>query len=103
VANIPLVPEVAVPKEVFQVGRKKCVGLVIDPEMLANIRRQRLKAIGLSAASPYASVDRIMQELDYAWDVYRKLGCPVVDVTNHAVEETASRILEIVEQEGRAG
>jgi hypothetical protein len=103
VANIPLVPEVPVPAEVFRAGRKKCVGLVIDPDLLANIRRQRLKAIGLSAASPYASADRIMQELDYAWDVYRRLGCPVVDVTNHAVEETASRILEIVQQEGRAG
>ncbi|MGC8486917.1 MAG: pyruvate, water dikinase regulatory protein [Clostridia bacterium] len=102
VANIPLVPEVPVPAEVFKVGRKKCVGLVIDPDMLSSIRLQRLKAIGLSSGSPYANPERIRAELDYAFDVYQRLGCPVVDVTNHAVEETASRVLEIVQQEGRA-
>lgn len=101
VANIPLVPEVSVPPEVFGPARKKCVGLIIDPELLMNIRRQRLKALGLTSSSQYANLDRIMQELDYAWDVYRRVGCEVVDVSNHAVEETATRILEIVKREGR--
>jgi regulator of PEP synthase PpsR (kinase-PPPase family) len=102
VANIPLVPEVPPPPEILGPARKKCVGLIIDPELLVQIRRQRLKALGLSATSPYASLDRIMQELDYAWDIYRRIGCEVVDVSNHAVEETASRILEIVKREGEA-
>lgn len=100
VANIPLVPEVPVPREVLGPHRRKCVGLIIDPEILMNIRYQRLKALGLSVSSQYASLDRIMQELEYAWDVYHRVGCPVVDVSNHAVEETATKVLEIVKREG---
>lgn len=98
VANIPLVPEVAPPEELFTVGRSKAVGLTIDPDLLVGIRRQRLKALGLGASAQYASRDRILYELSYAWDIYHRLDCPVVDVSNHAIEETASRVLEIVRQ-----
>jgi regulator of PEP synthase PpsR (kinase-PPPase family) len=100
VANIPLVPEAPLPPEVTGPARKKCVGLIIEPETLMNIRHQRLKALGLAATSTYASMDRIVKELEYAWEVYHRIGCPVIDVTNHAVEETASKILEIVKREG---
>ncbi|MCY0886235.1 MAG: kinase/pyrophosphorylase, partial [Firmicutes bacterium] len=98
VANIPLVPEVAPPPELFTVGRPKAVGLTIDPDLLVGIRRQRLKALGLGASAQYANRDRILYELAYAWDIYHRLDCPVVDVSNHAIEETASRVLEIVRQ-----
>ncbi|MCY0881655.1 MAG: kinase/pyrophosphorylase, partial [Firmicutes bacterium] len=100
VANIPLVPEVPAPKELFAAGRKKSVGLTIDPELLMSIRRQRLKSLGLGIGAQYASLDRIMTELEYAWEVYRRLGCPVIDVSNHAVEETATRVLEIRQKGG---
>lgn len=95
VANIPLVPEVEVPSEIFTVGRKKAVGLMIDPEILIEIRRQRLKSLGLASNAQYATMERIMVELEFAWDLYAQLKCPVVDVSNHAVEETANRVLEI--------
>jgi hypothetical protein len=100
VANVPLIPESPVASEVLGAGRKKCVGLIIDPDVLMTIRHQRLKTLGLSTAAPYAAMDRILVELEYAWEVYRRIGCPVIDVTNHAVEETAGRILEILKREG---
>ncbi|MFZ5592627.1 MAG: kinase/pyrophosphorylase, partial [Bacillota bacterium] len=28
-------------------------------------------------------------------EIMRKVGCPVIDVTNKAVEETASKVLEL--------
>jgi regulator of PEP synthase PpsR (kinase-PPPase family) len=99
VANIPLVPETPLPPEITGAARKKCVGLIVDPETLMNIRHQRLKALGLSISSQYASLERIMAELEYAWEVYGRIGCPVIDVTNHAVEETATKILEILKRE----
>jgi regulator of PEP synthase PpsR (kinase-PPPase family) len=102
VANIPLVPESPLPPEVMRVARHKCIGLVIDPETLMTIRHQRLKSLGLSTSAPYATRERILRELEYAGDVYRRIGCPVIDVTNHAVEETAGRILEILKREGGA-
>jgi hypothetical protein len=93
-ANVPLVPEVSPPEELFQIS-KKVVGLTIDPKLLFNIRKQRLKALGLTSSANYAAMERILQELDYANDIMNKLSCPIIDVTNKAVEETASKIIEI--------
>jgi regulator of PEP synthase PpsR (kinase-PPPase family) len=89
------VPEVPLPKELMQLPPKKIVALTIKPNLLNAIRTERLKALGLASNASYASMERIYMELEYAEGVIKKLGCPVIDVTNKAVEETASRILEI--------
>ncbi len=95
VANVPLVPEVSPPEELFQAERGKVIGLVINPELLNNIRVERLKTLGLAGQANYAKFERILEELEYSDAIMKKLGCPVIDVTNRAVEETASKILEI--------
>ncbi len=95
VANIPLVPEVPVPEEVFQIDPGKIVGLINTPEKLYEIREERLKAMGLGASSSYAKLERINQELAYADKLFRQIGCPVIDVSNKAVEETANMILRL--------
>jgi hypothetical protein len=94
-ANIPLVPEVAPPEELFHISPKKIIGLTITPNSLNEIRQERLKILGLAVHADYASLNRILKETTYAEEVIKSLGCPVVDVTNRAVEETASEILEI--------
>ncbi len=101
VANVPLVPEIPVPHEVFQDGRLKAIGLMIDPELLMSIRRQRLKSLGLGTSAQYATMERIMVELDYAWEIFNRLKCPVIDVSNHAVEETATRVLQLRQKEAK--
>lgn len=98
VANIPLVPEVPPPDELFQVPPHRVIGLTINPQQLNSIRKERLKTLGLSAQANYADLERILQELEYAESVMRKIGCPIIDVTNKAVEETAAKILEIVKK-----
>ncbi|MGE5397404.1 MAG: pyruvate, water dikinase regulatory protein [Chitinophagales bacterium] len=95
VANVPLVPEVAPPEELYKVEKGRVIGLIIQLEQLSQIRRERLKTLGLMADASYANDERIEQEMEYATQVMRRLGCPVIDVTNKAVEETASKILEI--------
>lgn len=95
VANVPLVPEVPLPKELMEISPKKLVALTINPTSLIAIRKERLKALGLNDNASYASMDRIYKELEYSEGIVKRLGCPVIDVTNKAVEETASRILEI--------
>lgn len=95
VANVPLVPEVNPPEELFKIEKGRVIGLTIQPEQLNYIRKERLKTLGLMPDASYADENRIMQELDFSRDIMRKLGCPVIDVTNKAVEETASKILEI--------
>lgn len=95
VANVPIVPEVSVPEELFAAQRGKVIGLTIKPEQLNHIRTERLKTLGLQGQASYAHPERIVQELEFSDRIMKKLGCPVINVTNRAVEETASRILEI--------
>lgn len=95
VANVPLVPEVTPPEELFKVERGKVIGLTINPEQLNHIRAERLKTLGLKGQASYANPDRILEEIEYSSTIMKRLGCPVINVTNRAVEETASKILEI--------
>ncbi|GGE47075.1 putative pyruvate, phosphate dikinase regulatory protein [Pullulanibacillus camelliae] len=95
VANVPIVPEVDPPSELFKVNPNKCFGLRISPKQLNYIRRERLKALGLNSDANYAQLERIEEELQYFEKVIEKIGCPVIDVSNRAVEETANRIMEI--------
>ncbi|MFD2759446.1 pyruvate, water dikinase regulatory protein [Lentibacillus juripiscarius] len=95
VANVPIVPEVDPPEELFEVDPAKCIGLRINAEKLNDIRKERLKALGLGDQATYANMQRIHQELDYFDQVVGKIGCKVVDVSHKAVEETANIILRM--------
>lgn len=100
VANIPLVPEIAPPDELFNIPKNKCVGLVITPNKLNEIRLERLKNLGLTAQANYANLGRILEELDYAEKIMKRIGCPVINVSNKAVEETADVILAMFKKRG---
>ncbi len=99
VANVPLVPEVYPPEELFQIPRKNCIGLIISPDKLNEIRIERLRSLGLASRANYASYERILKELDHAEKIMKRVGCPVIDVSNKAVEETAGLILEVLKKE----
>jgi regulator of PEP synthase PpsR (kinase-PPPase family) len=98
VANVPLVPEVPAADELFEVPRRNCIGLIISPDKLNEIRKERLRALGLASQAHYASFERILEELDYAEKIMKRVGCPIIDVSNKAVEETASLILDILKK-----
>ena len=100
VANIPLVPEIPPPRELFKIPVEKIIGLTLSPEKLVKVRKERLRAMGLDENSSYADLTRILQELDYANEIFRQLGCGVIDVTDKAVEETANQVLEIIKGRG---
>jgi len=93
-ANVPLVPEVRVPEDLLAVPPARVVGLTMSPALLQEVRRERLKLLGLAEGVDYASLERIYRELDYAQRIMHKIGCSIIDVTNKAVEETAAKILE---------
>ena len=46
----------------------------------------------------YAELVEIYEELEQAEAVHRRLGCPVIDVSELSIEETAQRILRLVER-----
>ncbi|CAM4024315.1 pyruvate, water dikinase regulatory protein [Cohnella lubricantis] len=97
VANVPLVPELVPPRELFLVNPKKVIGLTIRADALNAIRKERLKALGLPDSASYATQERIEQELKYASQIMSRIGCAVIDVSSKAVEETASLIIEHLE------
>ncbi|MEZ0375048.1 MAG: pyruvate, water dikinase regulatory protein, partial [Candidatus Sericytochromatia bacterium] len=92
VANNPLVYNVKPPKELFE-HKDKCVGLIVRPEVLLDIRTARLTSLGLPSSSSYANHDQIQLELEYATRIMTELDCPVVDVSHKAIEETATEII----------
>lgn len=99
VANVPLVPEVEPPEELFKVSRHKCIGLKISAEKLNEIRTERLKSLGLKEEASYASLERIKYELEFAEKIMKKIGCTVIDVSNKAVEETGNLIANMFRQQ----
>jgi [pyruvate, water dikinase]-phosphate phosphotransferase / [pyruvate, water dikinase] kinase len=96
-ANVPIVRGIEPPKELFEVDRARLVGLTIDAIALAEIRGERARNMQ-SSRRGYAGLEAIFEELEYAESVHRRLGCPVIEVSNLAIEETAHRIVRIVEQ-----
>jgi regulator of PEP synthase PpsR (kinase-PPPase family) len=99
VANVPLVPELKPPDELFTISSQKIIGLRINTVKLNEIRKERLKALGLPDSANYANIDRIEQESGYADQLMKRLGCTIIDVSNKAVEETASIILDLFGQQ----
>lgn len=93
--NVPLVPEVGVPDELFEVNRRKIFALMIDPLQLIEIRKRRLDAYHrISSQIQYASDERILEELEFADKIIKRLGCRTIDVTQRAIEDTALIIMD---------
>ena len=89
VANLPLVPEVPLPDELFDLPTHKIIGLTNSVDCLLRVRKTRLKAFGLKEESSYTNVTRIQEELIYASHVFKQLGIVPIDVHDKSIEETA--------------
>src|SRR5438552_5773583 len=96
VANVPIVKGVSPPKELFELDPAKIVGLTINADRLAEIRRARVRNLGAKNRL-YSELGEIYDELDEATAVQRRLGCPVIDISELSIEETAQQILRTVE------
>jgi [pyruvate, water dikinase]-phosphate phosphotransferase / [pyruvate, water dikinase] kinase len=96
-ANVPVVKAIPPPDELFHTEAAKIVGLTIEADRLAEIRQVRVRQMG-GARRNYADLLEIFEELDEAAALHRRLGCPVIDVTELSVEETAQRIIRLVQQ-----
>lgn len=93
VVNYPVVPEIKPPDPLNETIHGQVIGLTMDAEHLLKIRTERLKVMGLPHGSNYASLARIVEELEYAYTLFDRLGCPIINVTDKAIEETAGMIL----------
>lgn len=101
--NVPLLPEVPLPRALQAMPPQRIFGLTANPKRLMELRRERLKSLGLPADSPYASRERIQDELAYAQGIMTKLGCPMIDISQRAIEEIADIILRSLEERKEEG
>lgn len=97
VANVPLVLNTPLPEELFKIDQRRIVGLIIDMDSLQRIRKSRLEKFGQDPGGSYASMSHIAQEIEYAEKIYKQnRRWPVFNVTERALEETASEIVRII-------
>ena len=96
-ANVPVVKGITPPAELFEIDPLKIVGLTIDAERLAEIRSARVRGMG-GPNKGYAEMVDIYDELDEAAALHRRLGCPVIEVTGLSIEETAHRVVRLVDR-----
>lgn len=97
VANIPIVLNSPLPPNLFEIDQRKIVGLIIDIDSLQRIRKNRLEKFGQDAGGSYASIKQIEDEIEYATVLFKQnRRWPVFNVTERALEETASEIVRII-------
>ena len=97
-ANVPVVKGIPPPAQLFEINVRKVVGLTIDPNRLAEIRRARVRTMG-ARNRQYAELTEIYDELEQATKLHRRLRCPVIDISELSIEETAHRVLRVVEEQ----
>lgn len=96
VVNLPLLPESEVPQALFQVEQGKIIGLTNNPKVLRKHRINRMIEYGMPENSQYTSPERIQTELDFADQLYRQLQCPVLNVADRSIEESAAIIVDLL-------
>ncbi len=97
VANIPLILGYDIPPEVLAADPKKVVCLTISADTLSTIRKARLERLGQEDGGDYASMNKVIEEIEYADQLFRKnKRWPVFNVTSKALEETASDIIKMM-------
>jgi [pyruvate, water dikinase]-phosphate phosphotransferase / [pyruvate, water dikinase] kinase len=97
VANIPLVIGSPIPPQLFTIDQRKVIGLIIDIDSLQRIRKNRLEKFGQDSGGEYASAQQILKEIEYAENLFKQnRRWPVFNVTERALEETASEIVRVI-------
>jgi hypothetical protein len=96
-ANVPVVKGIEPSQQLFEIDPLKVVGLTIEAGRLAEIRGQRARRLG-GNNHRYARLVEIYDELEAAEALHRRLGCPVIEISDLSIEETAARVIRMIEQ-----
>ena len=97
-ANVPFVSMLTVPSSLSELKKPLIVGLTIHPEKLMKIRETRLNHLGQDLPIIYTDIDAIKYEIAESRKLYAKLQCPIIDVTQRSVEETAAKIIQLLQE-----
>ena len=95
--NIPLVLDHKIPPKLNSKTKACVIGLIADPERLADIRRNRVAIMNEHQIKDYTNLEFIKKEVNDSKNLFKKNNWPTIDVTRRSVEETAASILKIIE------
>jgi len=95
-ANVPLVPSVPLPPELFAKDHPLVVGLTISADRLVHIRRNRLVAMKETRAGDYTEEEAVRREVMDAQRLFEREAWPTVDVSRRSIEETAAAVLNLL-------
>lgn len=95
-ANLPLVPQVALPERLIEPHSAFVVCLIANAERIAEVRRNRAVLLADRDLESYVDRDTIASEIAYTRRIAAKHGWPVIDVTRRSIEESASMILKLL-------
>lgn len=110
VANVPIIPGVEPFEILSRIDQRKIIGLTIEAERLAGIRKKRMEKFNLSAIlnanlnsnlnanlnvkDTYSEITSVQKEISYAESLYRTPPVwPVIDVTHKSIEEIAQEVI----------
>ncbi len=94
--NLPLVPQIELPRRLTEPHTAFIVCLVASPERIAEIRRNRAMMMADRDLDTYVDRSLIAAEITYTRKLSAKYGWPVIDVTRRSVEETAAAIIKLM-------
>src|SRR5688500_8158496 len=101
-ANVPLVPNVALPPNLETLIQPLVVGLIASPERIVQIRQNRL--LGLKAeqdAEQYVDRQAVAEEIAFSRKLCGRHNWPIIDVTRRSIEETAAAIMALLVERRR--
>lgn len=96
VANIPVLHNQPLPPELAAIDPGQVVALTVKPSRLQLIRMERQRHLQNVDLGDYTDPEQVKEEVTYALQLYRNLGCSVVDVTYKSIEETSTDVMRIV-------
>ncbi|MCS6879042.1 MAG: kinase/pyrophosphorylase [Geminicoccaceae bacterium] len=105
--NVPLLPDAPPHPVLERLRRPLVVGLWVSPEVLAEIRANRQRMLGVRAGDrgrfggDYADLERVKAEIVAARRLYARMGWPEIDVTRRSVEETAATLYQLLQARER--
>ena len=99
-ANVPIVPGVPPPPQLFRMAKSKVVGLRVNVERLLTIRRARAQNLGLGRDDDYVDRRAVVREVLQANGLMEENGWRSIDVSYLAVEEIAREVLRLRRLEG---
>ncbi len=95
VANVPIISGMKPPEKIFSLKNRK-IGLSIEPERLAFLRRRRWKH---ADEMDYVDISHIREELAYSHRIFKSIkGLVVIDVSYSSIEEVSGMIAELIRE-----